>query len=444
MNKRRVVITGTGAVTPLGYDVETVWRNILDCRSNIDKTTLFDAGTFPTQFSAEVRNYDHLAGLPAEMTAPHKSAARNSRFMIGAAVQAWRQGLLPLPLPTAPQPDAKNVVPAAERVGVYLGAGEGPLDFDNFIAPTVGAWSADQEQMDWRQWAQIGTARMNAVRELEQEPNMPGAHVAELFKLRGPCLSCLTACAASTQAIGEATAVIRSGEADIIIAGGTHSMIHPLGVTGFNRLTALSTRNDDPATSSRPFDAQRDGFVLAEGAGALIIEELQSARRRGVPILAEIIGYGSTADAFRVTDQHENGRGGIAAVRAAIADAGVTTDDIDYISAHGTGTKENDSIETHVIKAVFGDRAHNVPISSVKSMLGHLIAAAGAVELITCVLALRDQIIPPTTNLTTPDPQCDLDYVPNKPRRALLNTIMSNSFGFGGQNNTLIIRKFTD
>jgi 3-oxoacyl-[acyl-carrier-protein] synthase II len=257
-------------------------------------------------------------------------------------------------------------------------------------------------------------------------------------------MSCLTACAASTQAIGEALELIRYGDADIMIAGGTHSMIHPLGVTGFNRLTALSTRNDDPATASRPFDNSRDGFVLAEGAGVVILEELESARKRGAPIFAEIIGYGTTADAFRVTDQHEDGRGGIAAVEMALKDANLTINDIDYISAHGTGTLENDSIETKVIKSVFGSHAFNVPVSSVKSMLGHLIAAAGVVEFITCILAIRDQIIPPTTNLNTPDAECDLDYVPNKPRKAPVQIAMSNSFGFGGQNNTVIIRKFPD
>ncbi|MBN2210815.1 MAG: beta-ketoacyl-[acyl-carrier-protein] synthase family protein, partial [Sedimentisphaerales bacterium] len=250
--------------------------------------------------------------------------------------------------------------------------------------------------------------------------------------------------AASTQAIGEALELIRYGDADIMIAGGCHSMIHPLGVTGFNRLTALSTRNNEMLTASRPFDRTRDGFVLSEGAGSIILEELESARKRGATVLAEIIGYGSTADAFRVTDQHEEGRGGIAAVRMALKDAGLGVNDIDYISAHGTGTVENDSIETKVVKTVFGELAYKIPVSSVKSMLGHLIAAAGVVELITCILAMRDQILPPTTNLNTHDPECDLDYVPNQPRKASVNIVMSNSFGFGGQNNTLILRRFNE
>jgi 3-oxoacyl-[acyl-carrier-protein] synthase II len=227
-----------------------------------------------------------------------------------------------------------------------------------------------------------------------------------------------------------------------MISGGTHSMIHPLGVTGFNRLTALSTRNDSCLTASRPFDLTRDGFVLGEGAGIVILEELAHARERDANILAEVVGYGSTADAFRITDIHEDGRGAIAAMKAALESAGLGSGDIDYISAHGTGTEENDKIETIAIREVFGDRAREIPISSIKSMLGHLIAAAGAVELIACVLTIRDGMIPPTINYSQPDPNCDLDYVPNQPRRSEVRTALSNSFGFGGQNNTLVVRAF--
>ena len=439
--KKRIVITGMGAVTPLAHNVEQLWKALLQCQSGAAPTTVFDASTFPTSFSGEVKDFDHTIDLPRGVHADHKFAGRNSTFMLSAALQAWRGAHLPVPLSADADETTK---PDPQRVGVYLGAGEGPLDFDNFISLTADAWQSDKQDIDWKIWARAALQRMDPKRELEQEPNMPGAHLARLFQLRGPCFSCLTACAASTQAIGEATEIIRDGAADIIIAGGTHSMIHPLGVTGFNRLTALSTRNDDPAGASRPFDSRRDGFVLSEGAGALILEDLESARRRGADILAEIIGYGSTTDAFRVTDQHDQGRGGSAAVRLAIEDAGIGLDDIDYISAHGTGTVENDSIETLVIKNVFGPLAYKIPISSVKSMLGHLIAAAGAVELITCILAIRDQIVPPTINLTEPDSLCDLDYVPNLPRPAPVNIAMSNSFGFGGQNNTVIIRKFTD
>ena len=266
---RRVVITGMGAVTPLGHDVEQMWQGVLGGRSGISQATLFDARTFPTQFSAEVRNYDHMTWIPADCGELHRKASRHSSFLLGAAWQAWQQAKLPFPLPE----QAADTAPAADRVGIYLGAGEGQIDFDPFISLTADGWQPDQKNMDWKTWARAGLERLDSRKEMEQEPNMPGAHLAQLFKLRGPCMSCLTACAASTQAIGEALELIRFGDADLIIAGGTHSMIHPLGVTGFNRLTALSTRNDDPATSSRPFDKSRDGFVLAEGAGVIIRSE---------------------------------------------------------------------------------------------------------------------------------------------------------------------------
>jgi 3-oxoacyl-[acyl-carrier-protein] synthase II len=296
--------------------------------------------------------------------------------------------------------------------------------------------------MDWGKWAEVAFGRMHPMRELEQEPNMPAAHIAMLTGARGPTRSCLTACAASTQAVGEATMLIRRGDADVIIAGGAHSMIHPLGVTGFNRLTALSTRNDSPETASRPFTASRDGFVLGEGAAILILESLTSAKKRGAEILAEVIGYGSSSDAFRVTDMHEDGRGAAQAINAALADAGISYKAVDYINTHGTSTAENDSIETKAIKAVFKEEAKNTPVSSVKSTLGHLIGAAGAAELITCVLAMRDSVVPPTMNLHDPDPQLDLDYVPNEPRKMPVNIAMNESFGFGGQNNVVIIKKW--
>jgi 3-oxoacyl-[acyl-carrier-protein] synthase II len=236
--------------------------------------------------------------------------------------------------------------------------------------------------------------------------------------------------------------MIRKGDADVMIAGGAHSMIHPLGLTGFNRLTALSTRNDSPQTASRPFTTSRDGFILGEGSAILILESLSSARKRGVEILAEVIGYGCSSDAFRVTDMHEEGRGAVQAMTAALADAGISYKDVDYINTHGTSTAENDSIETKAIKAVFKEEAKNTPASSVKSMLGHLIGAAGAAELITCVLAIRDNIVPPTMNLNDPDPELDLDYVPNEPRKMSVNVVMNESFGFGGQNNVVIIKRW--
>jgi 3-oxoacyl-[acyl-carrier-protein] synthase II len=238
--------------------------------------------------------------------------------------------------------------------------------------------------------------------------------------------------------------LIRNGKADIMIAGGAHSMIHPLGFTGFNRLTALSTRNDSPETASRPFTASRDGFVLGEGAAIVILESLSSAKKRGVEILAELIGFGSSGDAFRITDMHEDARGAVQSIRAALNDASIDPKEIDYISTHGTSTAENDSIETRAIKTVFTEHAKNVPASSPKSIFGHLIGAAGCAELITCILAINDNILPPTMNYNDPDPELDLDYVPNEPRKARVDTAMSESFGFGGQNNVLIIKRYTE
>lgn len=277
---------------------------------------------------------------------------------------------------------------------------------------------------------------------------MPLAHIAREFGLRGPASNCLTACAASTQAVGEACSLIRRGDADVMVSGGTHTMIHVLGVTGFNRLTALSTNDGDPKKASRPFDRNRDGFVMGEGAGIVILEALDHAEKRGATPIAEVAGFGSSADAFRITDMHPEGAGPASAILQALTQAGIDPADtdaegnptIDYISAHGTGTQENDSIETRAIKRVFGDLAPRIPVSSVKSMMGHLIAAAGAVELIVCTLAIQNQVLPPTINLNEPDPDLDLDYIPNEARYTSVKTCLSNSFGFGGQNDTLVVR----
>ena len=430
----RVVITGLGIVCPMGHDVETVWKGLLAGESGMAKTTIFDASTFPSTFSAEVKDYD-----PAKDTsnpALHKDANRGSGFAIGAAAQACREAGIDI------ETDQANDSIDRTRMGIYLGAGEGSVDNDVFFNAIAKGWDADKNEMDWGKWAEVAFGRMDPMRELEQEPNMPAAHIAMLTGARGPTRSCLTACAASTQAIGEAMMMIRRGDADIMITGGAHSMIHPLGLTGFNRLTALSTRNDSPQTASRPFSATRDGFILGEGAAILILESLQSAQRRNAEILAEVIGYGSSSDAFRVTDMHEEARGAIQAIKAALADAEISYKDVDYINTHGTSTAENDSIETKAIKAVFREKAKSIPASSVKSMLGHLIGAAGAAELITCVLAIRDNIIPPTMNLNDPDPELDLDYVPNKPRKTKVDIAVNESFGFGGQNNVVIIKRY--
>ncbi|MBP8605318.1 MAG: beta-ketoacyl-[acyl-carrier-protein] synthase family protein [Phycisphaerae bacterium] len=434
--KQRVVITGMGIVCPLGNDVAAMWNGLMTGQSGAGRTTLFDASAFPTTFDAEVKNYD-----PARFVKHmhlHKNGNRGSLFVLGACVQACRQAGI----------DVETDAPAdgidRTRLGIYLGAGEGPAVADAFFNSIAESWDSQAHRFDWPRWTHAFASRTTPALELEQEPNMPSAHLALLTGARGITRNCLTACAASTQAVGEAAMLVRHGKADIMIAGGAHSMIHPLGVTGFNRLTALSTRNDSPTTASRPFSASRDGFVLGEGAAIVILETLESAQQRKVPILAELIGFGSSNDAFRVTDMHEEARGAVQAMQAALNDAGVTIYDIDYISTHGTSTAENDSIETLAIKKVFGDHAKKVPCSSPKSQFGHLIGATGCAELITCIMAIQEQILPPTMNLTDPDPALDLDYVPNCPRRTRVNTVMSESFGFGGQNNVLILRRFSD
>lgn len=424
----RVVITGMGWITPLGNAIEPVWKRLLGGESGVARTTLFEADTFPTQISAEVKGFD-LREQIDEYEA-HKTAGRNTQFALAACQQAWKAAGL----------DSSKL--DLDRVGLYLGAGEGTLDLNAYTGACLAAWDTFKNGVNTAKWVELSRELMHPIIEIEQEPNMPLSHLALLTGARGPSFNCLTACAASTQAIGEATEILRRGDADVMIGGGAHSMIHPFGVTGFNRLTALSTFNEDPTKASRPFDNQRGGFVLGEGAGMVILETLEHAQKRGAPILAEIAGYGSTADAYRITDQHPESEGAIVAMQEALADAGLKSADIDYINAHGTGTRENDGNETYAIKTVFGDYAKRVPISAVKSMMGHLIAAAGAVETICCVLAIRDQMLPPTMNLDNLDPECDLDYVPNKARSAKVRTVMSNKYGFGGQNDTLIIRKF--
>jgi 3-oxoacyl-[acyl-carrier-protein] synthase II len=424
----RVVITGMGWITPMGHSIETVWKRLLAGESGIAPTSLFDASTFPTSISAEVKDFS-LSDQIGDITG-HEQGGRNSQFALAACDQAWKAAGL------------KASSLDLDRVGIYLGSGEGSLDFDAFTTAALSAWDPQAGALDMVKWAQLALKKMNVIRELEQEPNMPLSHLALMTGARGPAMNCLTACAASTQAIGEATQILRRGDADVMLGGGAHSMIHPFGVTGFNRLTALSIANEDPPRASRPFDAHRGGFVLGEGAGMVVLETLDHAQTRGAPIVAEVVGYGSTADAYRITDQDPAGNGAVLAMTEALADAGLSPADVQYINAHGTGTKENDGNETTAIKTVFGDYARRVPISSIKSMMGHLIAAAGAVELICCVLALRDQFLPPTMNLQNADPECDLDYVPNQARAARVDVALSNSFGFGGQNDSIIVKRF--
>ncbi|MEM1446224.1 MAG: beta-ketoacyl-[acyl-carrier-protein] synthase family protein [Planctomycetota bacterium] len=430
----RIVITGLGWVTPLGHELDAVWNAMLQGASGVTPTQRFDASTFPTTFSAQIKNYDHGDFVRHPELHPH--VGLNTSFALGAAVQAWNQAGL--------EAWAEADKLDRDRLGIYLGAGEGTIDFEPYVATNLAGWNADANAVDGGKWAAAAKQAFDVHREAEQEPNMPLSHLALEFDARGPASNCLTACAASTQAIGEAAAILRRGDADVMLTGGCHTMIHPLGMTGFNRLTALSNRNDSPTTASRPFSADRDGFVMGEGAGILVLETEAHAKARGATILAEVAGYGSTADAYRITDIHPEGRGASLAMRQALEQADVQPADVHWIAAHGTGTQENDKIETRAIKSVFqtGDDPKTVPpVSSIKSMLGHLIAAAGAVQAIAAVLAIQRGAIPPTANLHTPAPELDLDYVPNEPRHTQVDTVLSNSFGFGGQNDTLVIRR---
>jgi len=417
-------------VTPLGRDMESTWSALLAGKSGVGPITLFDARTFPTRIAAEVNDFrleDYV-----ENTARWIEHSRNSKFALAAASMAMHDSGL---LDCTPELNRR-------RFGVYLGSGEGQQDFPRFVS--LINRSTRDGRVDTGEFTRLGVKELHPVREAEQEPGTPSGHLASVYGARGLNSNCLTACAASSQAVGEAFELIRRGNADVILSGGTHSMIHPFGVTGFIRLTALSTRNDEPQRASRPFDRDRDGFILGEGAGMLVLEELDHAEARGAKIHGEIVGYGSTADAFRITDSHEEGRGAIACMKEALEVARLDPGDIDYINAHGTSTAVNDSIETLAIKRTFGEDAYTVPISSTKSMMGHLIAAAGSVEAIVCLLTIRDGMLPPTINLETPDPECDLDYIPHEARRKAVDVALSNSFGFGGQNITLILRRFFD
>ncbi len=425
--RRRVVVTGIGAITPIGSDVEAMWKVLREGGSGIGRITHFDASSFPTRIAAEVKNFDLSKYVDDPQQYTH--SGRNVTFAIAAASEAVESSGI---LDAALEPS---------RFGVYLGAGEGQQNFPAFMR--LVHESRQDGGIDVKRFTQKGMEYLHPQFEMGQEPNMPAAYLAAIFNAHGPNLNCLTACAASSQAIGEATEIIRRGDADVMLSGGAHSMIHPFGVTGFNLLTALSKHNDEPEKASRPFDKNRDGFVLGEGAGMLVLEGLEHALARGAFIHGEVVGFGTTSDAFRITDTHPEGRGAVSCIQMALRDAGLNTDQVDYINAHGTSTDVNDRVESMAIRKALGKDAYSTPVSSIKSMMGHLIAAAGSVEAITCLLAIRDHVIPPTTNYETPDPECDLDYVPNHAREvSRLDAALSNSFGFGGQNISLIFSAY--
>lgn len=429
MHARRVVITGMGCITPLGHSVAALFRAACEGKSGVAPIRQFDARSFPTSFAAEVKEFDLAQHVPHPER--FEDCGVNTRFGLAAARQALADANL-----------LDNAKVNHDRFGIYLGSGEGTHDFSNLVSSIAIANRPEKRTLDPSAFYTSSMSRFHLVRERELEMHTPPAHLAREFDLRGPNYNCLTACAASSQAIGEATEMIRYGDADLMLSGGSHSMIHPMGVTGFNLLTALSTRNDAPTKASRPFDMNRDGFVLGEGAGMVVLEELEHAKKRGATIYAEVTGYGTTCDAFRVTDSHEDGRGAISCIKMALKDSGLNPTDIGYINAHGTSTQVNDRVETLAMKHVFGDHAYKVPVSATKSLMGHLIAAAGVSGVLMSIMTLRTGTAHPTINYETPDPECDLDYVPNTAREVKADHAVTNAFGFGGQNISLVLSKF--
>ena len=410
---RRVVVTGMGALTPLGNSVDAFWQGCVEGRSGIDWITLFDYSAYPVKIDGEVRGFDPQDYMDRKDA---RRMARFSQLSVAAAKMAIEDAGLKL--------EREDTT----RVGVLLGNGNGGFPEDDQAMRTI---------------IEKGGSRLDPFFMSKTLPNIAAAQVAMQFGLKGYNNTVTTACAASTQAIGDALDVIRLGRADVMVAGGGEAGICELGLAGFHIMRALSTRSDDPKKASRPFDAGRDGFVCAEGAGILVLETLEHATRRGARILVELAGYGANSDAYHVVAPCVDGEGAQRAMRLAIEDAGLAPGDIDYVNAHGTSTPANDAAETIAIKGVFAERAYDIPVSSTKSMIGHALGASGAIESIACIKAIGTGIIPPTINYETPDPVCDLDYVPNKARQVeSVRTVLKNSFGFGGQNACLVFKRF--
>ena len=409
---RRVVVTGMGAITPLGLDVASFWEGLKSGQNGVALITSFDPTGQPVRFAAEVK------GFSPENYLERKEARRMDRFT-QFAIAATKEALAHSGL----QITDEN----RTRIGTLIASG-------------IGGLQTLEEQH--RVFLERGPDRVSPFLIPMMIANMASGQVAIQFGLQGPCTAVVTACAAGTNAIGDAWEIIRRGDADVMIAGGTEAAITPLALASFANARALSTRNDDPEHASRPFDAERDGFVMGEGAGVLVLEELEHALQRGAPILAEITGYAMTADAYHITAPDPEGDGARRVMELAMRKAGVAPDEVDYINAHGTSTPANDRLETLAIKRAFGKHAYRLAISSTKSMTGHLLGAAGAVEAIATVLAIQHQTAPPTINYQVPDPECDLDYVPNTARPMKIDIALSNSFGFGGHNATLVFKRW--
>ena len=409
---RRVVVTGLGVVSPVGSTVEKFWENLTAGKSGIGRITKFDPEGYPVQIAGEVKDFDPLEYFD------RKEVRRTDpfiQFAVGAAVQAVEDSGL-----------EKSDVDKT-RVGVLIGSG-------------IGGLTTIEQQLKilWEK----GPRRVSPFCVPMEIINMASGLVSIRFGYKGPNISVVTACATGTHAIGEAYRTIQYGDADVMVAGGAESCITPLAVAGFAAAKALSTRNDEPEKASRPFEKNRDGFVMGEGAGVVVLEELEHAKRRGAKILAEVVGYGTSGDAYHMTAPAPEGEGAARAMANALKDAGVKPEEIDYINAHGTSTKFNDLFETMAIKKVFGEHAYKVKISSIKSMIGHLLGAAGGVEVVSSVMTLQTGVIPPTINYEEPDPECDLDYTPNEAVKADVRYVLKNSFGFGGTNACLVLKRY--
>ncbi|MBI2848304.1 MAG: beta-ketoacyl-ACP synthase II [Chloroflexi bacterium] len=413
-NSDRVVITGIGALCPLGLNMADTWQNLISGKSGIDYITLFDASALDTKFAGEVKGFE-----PADFI-NRKDVRRMDRFS-QLSVAAGRQAVENAGIKI----DSTN----SDNIAIVVGSG-------------IGGLTTLFEQI--KVLIQHGPSKVSPFLVPMMISDMAAAQISIALGVKGPNLCTTSACSSSADAIGVAYALIKRGDAEAAITGGSEAIINEIGITSFGALRALSTRNAEPKLASRPFDVERDGFVISEGACLLVLENLAHAQERGANILAEIVAYGASADAYHITQPDENGDGACRAMRLALKKAGLAPSDIDYINAHGTSTPLNDRTETKAIKAVFGEHAYRVPVSSTKSMTGHLIGAAGAVEAAICTMVIKNSIIPPTINLNHPDPECDLDYVPNVARQASVNTALSNSFGFGGHNSVLIFRKYQE
>lgn len=409
--RKRVVITGCGCISPVGNNVSDTWQALLAGRSGVDWITLFDASQHKTRFAAEVKGFDGAALFGSREA---RRMDRFTQFALAASLEAIEQAKL------------RVEVLNRDRIGVVIGTGIGG----------ISTLLAQVEEMRAR-----GPERVSPFLVPMMIADSAPATIAIQLGLRGPNMALATACASGANAIGEAAEMIRRGTADVMLAGGAEAAIVPVAMAALNVMGALSARNEAPQQASRPFDRERDGFVMGEGAGMLVLESLEHAQARGARILAELSGYGTSNDAYHISAPAENGAGAALSMQWALEDAGLSPEQIDYINAHGTSTPLNDKSETQAIKKVFGETAYSIPVSSTKSMTGHLLGASGALEAVICVQVLQEQILPPTINYEYPDPECDLDYVPNQPRSRTVHHVMSNSFGFGGHNATLIFSR---